>query len=268
MQKLILDAIATIMDRRGVTQDQLAASLGCSQTTISRLLRGKTKLTVEDLFNIAKALNTDPTVLVEQASRQVPQPIMLNPEVQQLFCADHVGFQIFLRLKRPMSFSELATFFRADQIPAVRRKITDLKRHEVVIEDIDGRLRLNNLEAEAVFFNQDKAYNQRITELYNFTRQTKGDLTKMSEKEVAQWKRYNGDAVVIEYFTPSQIEEQKVLLLQLYNFVRYQMRTNKLAQAMGDSEKIDRSSSEPKELRVIYLSSLQLPDLKAVKSEG
>jgi|GEM_PF-1486446 len=266
MQKLILDAITVIMEKRGVTQDQLAASLGCSQTTISRLLRGKTQLTVEDLFNIAKALNTDPTVLVEQASRSVPQPVTLSPEVQAHLTSDMVGFQLFNRLKVPMTFSELAACFRPEQIPLVRRKIADLKRNDVLIEDIDGRLRLNHMEeAERFLFTQDAAYNQRITELYGMTRHSKGDLSKMSEREAAQWRRYNGDAIFVDYFSPSQIEEQKTLVLQFYNFVRYQLRTNRLAQAMDPTGKKG-EAREPKELRVIYLSSLPFPDVK--KSPG
>ena len=263
MQKVILDAITAIMDKRGVTQDQLAATLGCSQTTISRLLRGKTKLTIEDLFNIAKALNTDPTVLVEQATKQMPQPLQLTPETQSLLCADAVGFQIFNRLKTAMTFAELANFFRPDQVPLVRRKVADLKRAEVILEDIDGRIRLNHMEAETFFFNQDKAYNERITELYGLLRNTKGDLGKMPEKELNYWKRYNGDAVVVEYFTPSQIEEQKVLLLQLYNFIRYQMRTNRLAQTMDPTAKPRPDSRDQvRELRAVYLASLPYPDLK------
>jgi transcriptional regulator with XRE-family HTH domain len=264
MQKLILDAITVIMEKRGVTQDQLAASLGCSQTTISRLLRGKTKLTVEDLFNIAKALNTDPTVLVEQASRSVPQPVTLSPEIQAQLTNDGAGFQIFNRLKVPMTFSELATYFRPDQIPLVRRKITDLKRADVIIEDIDGRLRLNHMEeAERFLFTQDQAYNDRIVELYGMTRSTKGDLSKMNERDAANWRRYNGDAIFVDYFSPSQIEEQKTLLLQFYNFIRYQLRTNRLAQAMDPTGK--RDVRETKELRVIYLSSLPYPDSKSTK---
>jgi transcriptional regulator with XRE-family HTH domain len=251
VQKHILDAIVATMEQRNVSQGELASGLGCSQTTVSRLLRGHTQLTVDDLFKIAKVLKVNPTVFIEQAVAKVPHVVTIPSEVQKIFCSDAVGFQIFNRLKTPTSFSDLVLFFGPEHIPNVRKKISELKSSDAVVEDIDGKLRLNYPDAESIHLSQDAEYKTRITELYGRLRETKGDLTKLTEKESEAWRRINADVVVMDYFTRPQVEEQKSLLLQFVNFVRSQLRANRMNDRV-----------EATELRVIYLSSLPYPDLK------
>lgn len=252
VQQQILDAILATMDQRHVSQGDLAAALGCSQTTVSRLLRGHTQLSVDDLFKIAKVLQVSPSTFIDQAMNKGPYIVTLPADVQQIFCADAVGFQLFSRLKIPTTLPGLAEFFTSDQMNQVRKKIADLKKLGVIIEDIDGKLRLNYPDAEAIYLAQDEHYNARITELYGRLRDTKGDISKLSEKESEAWKKINGDAVVVDYFTRPQIEEQKVLLLQFFNFIRAQLRANRTSVGKGVET----------QLRAIYLSSLPYPTLK------
>lgn len=254
IQKHILDAISASMEQRGVSQGQLAAGLGCSQTTVSRLLRGQTQLTVEDLFKIAKVLQVNPTVFMEQAVSKGPAVISIPREVQEIFCADAVGFQLLSRLRTSMTFAELATFYGNDHIPLLRRKIAELKKLDVIVEDIDGKLRLNYADSESVVLAQDAHYKARIVELYARLRETKGDLSRMTPKEVEDWKRVNADIVMLDYFTRPQIEEQKALVMQFLNFIRSQLRANRMSPPRG----------EPRQLRAIYLSSLPYPSLKGV----
>jgi transcriptional regulator with XRE-family HTH domain len=250
--KHILDAIVATMESRGVSQGDLASGLGCSQTTISRLLRGLTQITVDDLFRIAHVLQVNPQMFMDHAVQKAPQIVNLPPEVQTLFCSDDVGYHLFNRLKKPQTFAELVTFFKADQLPLLRKKIQELKERQALIEDIDGKIRLNFPDAEALFFTQDRVYNSRITELYGLLREEKLQLPHLAPRETETWKRLNGDAVVVEYFTQGQIEEQKALLLQLYNFVRSQLRANRMSPPRADQV----------ELRAIYLSSLPYPSLR------
>ncbi|MBS1984528.1 MAG: helix-turn-helix transcriptional regulator [Bdellovibrionales bacterium] len=246
------------MERRNVSQGDLASGLGCSQTTVSRLLRGHTQLTVDDLFRIAKVLQVNPSVFIDQAVSKAPSIVTLSPAVQSIFCADTIGFHLFNRLKQPLTFAELAVHFSPEHLPTVRKKIQDLKQLEAVVEDIDGRLRLNYPDAESLYLVQDANYNARITEIYGRLRETKGDPAKMSDKDAEAWRRINGDALVMDYFTRPQIEEQKALLLQLFNFVRSQLRANRMTSGR----------TEPMELRALYLSSLSYPGLSSAKGSG
>lgn len=252
VQQTILDAIVASMEQRNVSQGDLARSLGCSQTTVSRLLRGLTQLTVDDLFKIARVLQVSPATFIDQAVAKGPQIVTLPPEVQEIFCVDAVGFQLFSSLKIPSTFADLTKNFAEEHIAPLRKKIAELKRLGAVVEDIDGKLRLNYPDAEAVYFVQDANYNARITELYGRLRSTKGDVSRLTEKELEEWKKVNGDAVVIDYFTRTQLEEQKTLLLQLFNYIRSQLRANRMLP----------HKLEGAELRAVYLSSLPYPYLK------
>lgn len=258
VQKQILDAIVATMDQQKVSQGDLASALGCSQTTVSRLLRGQTQLTVDDLFNIAKVLKVSPSIFIDQAVNKGPYIVTLPMDVQNIFCADAVGFHLFSRLKVSSTLADLSEFFSPDQMAVVRGKIVELKKLGAVVEDIDGRLRLNYPDAEAIYLSQDVHYNARITELYGRLRESKGDLSKLPEKEAEAWKKINGDAVVIDYFTRPQIEEQKALLLQFFNFIRSQLRANRTSAV----------KSSDTELRAIYLSSLPYPALKNSGARG
>lgn len=256
IQQHVLDAIVATMDQRNVSQGELAASLGCSQTTVSRMLRGLTQLTVDDLYKIARVLQVNPLNLMEQAVAKGPQIVTIPRQVQDLFCCDVVGFHLFNRLKTPMSFADLSLHFAPEQIAPLRKKIADLKQLGAVVEDIDGKVRLNYPDAESLYLVQDNTYNLRITELYGKLRDSKGDLSRLSEKELETWKRVNGDAVIVDYFTKSQVEEQKALLLQFFNFIRSQLRANRTSPPRPENI----------ELRAIYLSSLPYPSLKGARA--
>lgn len=53
--------------KKGVDQAQLAAACGMSQPVLSRLERGKASITIDQLFIICKALDSDPSKVIEAA---------------------------------------------------------------------------------------------------------------------------------------------------------------------------------------------------------
>ena len=78
----------------GITQEQLAEKVNLSLTSISRLENGKAMVSIEKLFNIATALNTDLSVLLcdyikssadsnTKATELLVKFNQLNPEKQK-----------------------------------------------------------------------------------------------------------------------------------------------------------------------------------------
>ena len=79
---------------RGITQEQLAEKVNLSLTSISRLENGKAMVSIEKLFNIATALNTDLAILLcdyitssadsnTEATELLVKFKQLNPEKQK-----------------------------------------------------------------------------------------------------------------------------------------------------------------------------------------
>ncbi|NHM28885.1 helix-turn-helix transcriptional regulator [Desulfofundulus sp. TPOSR] len=50
-----------------LTQAELAAKLGISQAEVSRMERGRTAVTVQDLYKISSALDVPVTALLDEA---------------------------------------------------------------------------------------------------------------------------------------------------------------------------------------------------------
>lgn len=56
-----------LLDARQTTQAQLAKETGISRSTISEVLKGKRKLSIENAFRIAEFFHVEPTVLLERS---------------------------------------------------------------------------------------------------------------------------------------------------------------------------------------------------------
>ena len=63
--------------KKGEDQAQIAAASGMSQPVLSRLERGKASISIDQLFTICNALNTDPTKVITAARDAV---IAINQE--------------------------------------------------------------------------------------------------------------------------------------------------------------------------------------------
>jgi transcriptional regulator with XRE-family HTH domain len=74
---LIGERIHQIMWRQRMTQGQLAARLGLTQTGVSRKIRGERPWFARELLEVAKALNT-------QVSALLPSPGDFDPPVVSL----------------------------------------------------------------------------------------------------------------------------------------------------------------------------------------
>lgn len=55
----------------GYDQGQVAKTAGISQPVLSRLEKGKAAITIDQLFALSKALNIDPTTVIEKAQEHV-----------------------------------------------------------------------------------------------------------------------------------------------------------------------------------------------------
>ncbi|RKO66357.1 MULTISPECIES: helix-turn-helix domain-containing protein [Desulfofundulus] len=59
--------IRMLRQKSKLTQAELAAKLGISQAEVSRMERGRTAVTVQDLYKISSALDVPVTALLDEA---------------------------------------------------------------------------------------------------------------------------------------------------------------------------------------------------------
>lgn len=72
LNDLVMDNVLAELARRRVTQRQAARSLGISEATFSDRVRGRTRLTLDDIERFAALLDVDPADLLARRGRGTP----------------------------------------------------------------------------------------------------------------------------------------------------------------------------------------------------
>ena len=67
--RAIIDSIADILERKGMTQRELAEKIGCNETQITRWTRGFPNFTISSLAKLSEALG-EPLIRINTSQRQ------------------------------------------------------------------------------------------------------------------------------------------------------------------------------------------------------
>jgi len=67
--RAIIDSIADILERKGMTQRELAEKIGCNETQITRWTRGFPNFTISSLAKLSEALG-EPLIQINTSQRQ------------------------------------------------------------------------------------------------------------------------------------------------------------------------------------------------------
>ena len=67
--RAIIDSIAEILKRKGMTQRELAEKIGCNETQITRWTRGFPNFTIASLAKLSEALG-EPLIQINTSQRQ------------------------------------------------------------------------------------------------------------------------------------------------------------------------------------------------------
>ncbi len=67
--RAIIDSIADILKRKGMTQRELAEKIGCNETQITRWTRGFPNFTIASLAKLSEALG-EPLIQINTSQRQ------------------------------------------------------------------------------------------------------------------------------------------------------------------------------------------------------
>lgn len=259
MQKKITDCIVKLMKANGVTQSDLANELNCTQTAVSNLLNGKSRLTIDDLNLISKRLGIPINELIAESSQYDNSPINIPNNTEEIITENALAFYLLNRLKMPASLNDLFAELNLD---------TDEKQYaNSLIESLcsHGIIRMNefghhyaDLDNERILhYRLTKKYWDRIIEIYKNLRPIVSNAIK-SEKLHSIWKEKNVDAFYADYFTDEQIKKQNEVIRQFLDLVKHQIRMN---------SSTNRSPSyEKKELRVVFTTLSSYP-VKELQSE-
>lgn len=245
------------MKARGVTQGQIATALDCSQTAVSNLLAGKSRLAVDDVVKIATTLGISFNELIAEATQDSRGPVNLSQEAEAYICGNNLAFYLINRLKEPSNLKELQSEFDEEKKNEIEKIIIEFKKFNLVTEDTTGRLTLSFHGSNVLHFRLTEEYSNRITEIYSMLRPVVKTIAT-SQKKIKAWKHKNVDAFYFEFFTEDQILQQNALLRQFLDLAKHQIR-------MNQNSDPNLFQKEKMELRVVYTVSAPFPNKKMME---
>jgi transcriptional regulator with XRE-family HTH domain len=252
MQAQITKCIIRIMKTHGITQAHLATALNCSQTAISHILAGKTRLTIDDLAKIASTLRVSIEELIAEATLQERISIDLSQEAENYICGSSLAFFLFNKIKKPIPERELLEEFPHHLRKEVLEHINQFRTFGLLVQDIAGNIKLVFPDPSILQYRLTKKYTDRIAEIYSALRPMVLDVATTPAK-IPTWKERNYDAFYFEYFTEDQIRQQNAALRQTVDLIKHHIRMNRHEPNTGLKDNT--------ELRVVFVSTAPCPQM-------
>lgn len=245
MQKKITESIIKLMRMKGVTQQQLSKELNCTQTAVSNLLNGKSRLAIDDLEIISKALGTSINDLLLESNSTSTKPTHIPKEIEDIISKDEFLFYLVHRFKIPASEENVLKDFSYNE--NTQKKIKDsinyLLEHQILKKSPDSDLLTDITNEKVLHYRLTEDYSNRLVEIYSKLRPIVSNVIK-KENNLKKWKTKNLDAFYLEYFTEEQILKQNEMLRDFLDLVKHHIRLN---QSINFN-----TSNDNRELRVIY----------------
>lgn len=260
MQKKITECIIKLMKSNGITQSDLASVLNCTQTAVSNLLNGKSRLTIDDLDLISNKIGIPINELIAECNQYDVSPVNFPNNAEELVTENALAFSLLNKLKIPISLSSLFTELKLndeEKLFAISF-IESLRSHSIVKTDESGNYFADLNHERILHYRLTKKYWDRIIEIYKKLRPAVSNATK-NQKSLSAWREKNVDAFYADYFTDEQIKKQNEVIRQFLDLVKHQIRMNRAA--------IKMPSAENKELRVVFTTLSSYP-IKELVSDG
>ena len=258
MQNEITELLIKKMKQKGITQSDLADHMGCTQTTISNLLNGKSRMSVDDLNSISKHIGIQISDLFTELSGIHTDPITIPNDLQELLTSNPIAFYLINRLKFPAKEESLIeeVLKYTNQKNVFIKILNKLKDEQVIEKNSEGYLTLNISKKSILHFHITNQYSERLIEIYKAVRESTVQVSK-NKNQLEKWKESNVDSFYLEYFTSEQIQQQSEHIRNFLDLVKHQIRSNSLST----------KNNEEFKLRVIFASLSNYPISEVLKNE-
>ncbi len=258
MQNEITDLLIKKMKQKGITQNDLANYMGCTQTTVSNLLNGKSRMSIDDLNSISKHLGIQISDLFSELNGVNTAPITIPNDLQDLLTSNPIAFYLINRLKYPATEDTLneEILKYSNQKNVFKSILKKLKEEQVIEMNSEGYLTLNLSKKSILHFNITNQYSERLIEIYRAVRESTEHISK-NKNQLEKWKESNVDSFYLEYFSIEQIQQQSEHIRNFLDLVKHQIRSNNLTNRNTDDF----------QLRVIFASLSNYPIAEVLKNE-
>ncbi|MBT3980312.1 MAG: helix-turn-helix transcriptional regulator [Bacteriovoracaceae bacterium] len=252
MQQEILSTVRRKLSEAGINQKKLAEMMDRPLSSVNRLLNGQKALTIEELGELCRIFGISIGRIIQETEHSLPQIKYLEANEEKTILETDLVFDLWNILKVKRSLGDILNFFPTPKHSEVICHLNHFVKKGVVIKDPYENYIVNFERSQNVFFRHSDAYTKRKVSVFDRIFTQKPDLSQMPTTLKQNWVDSYSDGFMIDYFTKDQIKQRKVLIRQLWNFMRAQRN-------MNDTSRIPQNVNEDLELRVFSIVDMAYP---------
>jgi predicted transcriptional regulator len=229
----ILERVRNRIAENELTQGEIGDALGLKQSAVSYLLKGKTKLTLEQFLKLSSLLGEAPQRLITEADSSLMEDKPMPPEMEDTLLKSPAHLLCFVAACVPVRPRELVTSHFS--LETITNALNDMVRAGVV-KVKDGIYRQKNLYVNYVAQNRsarDRRYRLH-QEVHRICQQVY--LRQMENREYTA-KRFN--YYIVGHFTASQIRSIEESLWRAYEKMKAAQRENMARGYEAGAEPLD-----------------------------
>lgn len=226
----VLTRIRDKIEENDLTQAAVGEALGIKQSAVSQLMKGKTKLNLEQFMALASLLGEAPHRLIAEADASLSEDRPMPEPMGKALFKSALHLLAFCAAAKPIKPADIAnSYFNSSETKAALEDLLEvglLKKKADSYEVKDGHIfyRAEIPELRAL---RDNAYLD-VHRLSQKVWQSKGDDKSYRSQ------RFN--YFMMDYFTPSQIAEVEEFLWRAYERLKALQRENQANGLASNSE--------------------------------
>jgi predicted transcriptional regulator len=216
----ILDRIRTKLAEQELTQAEVGNALGIKQSAVSYLLKGKTKLTLEQFMALSSLIGERPQQVLTQAEAGLTESRPLPSAVGRILYKTGLHLLVFCAAGRPVRAAELAnSLFTGKQVDAALAELVEVG---LVVKQGDTYVQK---DPHVVYRAQTQEDQHRVAHVYQELNQISLRVweTKLDDKA---YRSLRFNMSMVDYFTPSQMREVEEFLWRAVEKLRVFQREN------------------------------------------
>jgi len=242
----VLKVIKDHLKDRNITLTEMAKKLDSNHASLSRLLNGHSRLTIEDLSGFSGALGIPMSALLKEAETRDGK-VRISEESERYICSDPRRYITFMVLNDPTTVEDVVTRFRLKK-EFVIETITAFINDGIAFQPGAGLYQLTDMGKDIAFGRTLEFYTIK-SKLYGI--QAKDTYQNLS-RDPAYWDERD-DQLRIARLTPSQT----LAITKQIETLNSQIRT---MDDMNDRPKADGSRDSNTKLNMVFLAVKPIDD--------
>lgn len=220
LYEAILERVRKLISENELTQAEIGEALGIKQSAVSYLLKGKTKLTLEQFLTLSNLIGEAPNRLIMEADSTLVEDKPMPKAMEELALKSVAHLFCYTASCVPLRPQDLVTSFLS--LETVTNALNDMVRAGVVTYK-DGYYRQKDIHVNYVA--QTKSGRDTRYLLHNEIHRLCQQIhLRQSENKEYLAKRFN--YFMIGYFTASQIRSIEESLWRAYEKIKLAQREN------------------------------------------